>query len=304
VDAAIAARSIRQHGNINHDQLIAIGVSDSSIARRIRSGRLYRVHRGVYSVGRPPTTPLERASAAVLACGPGAALSHASAMTLWGFSKHWSTPFEVTVSRDRRPTGIKVRLATTLGRRDIRIQLGIRVTSPARTLLDNAPRLNDRQLKRAVKEAIVSSHVKKDHLTDLLDRHPHHPGTKYLAPFVALSGHTARSGPELGFPAFCERWDLPCPQMNFPIAGYVVDAYFPDHELIVELDSHVYHLNPISFETDRDRDADTLLAGVPTVRITHERMTQTPRKEADRLKAILEQRAAQLATRAGGRSRG
>ena len=99
-------------------------------------------------------------------------------MTLWGFWKDWSTPFEVTVNRDRRPKGIKVRLATTLGRRDIRTQLGIRVTSPARTLLDNAPRLNDRQLKRAVKEAIVSCHVKKDHLTDVLGRHPHHPGTK------------------------------------------------------------------------------------------------------------------------------
>jgi hypothetical protein len=132
--------AIRRHGNITHAQLIELGLTRSAIARRVSNGRLYRVHPGVYAVGRPPTTPLERASAAALACGPGASLSHASAMTLWGFWTRWDTPFEVTVIRDRRPNGITVHRPSTLHRHDIRIQLGIRTTSPARTLFDITPR--------------------------------------------------------------------------------------------------------------------------------------------------------------------
>jgi very-short-patch-repair endonuclease len=95
---------------------------------------------------------------------------------------------------------------------------------------------------------------------------------------------------EIEFPAFCTRWDLPEPQMNVRVAGYTVDAYFPEQKVIVELDSRAYHLNPVSFETDRDRDADTLKSGIVTVRITEHRMTRTPRHEAERLKVILDAR--------------
>jgi hypothetical protein len=292
VDAAIGRLASLQHGNVTYEQLIELGLTDNQIAGRARTGRLYRAHHCVYSVGRPPTSALEHASAAVLACGPGAALSHAPAMTLWRFWDRWTNPFEVTVIRDRRPRGIRVHRPLTLTRRDIRTHLGIRVTSPARTLLDldMAPRLGERRRRRAVKEALVSPWLNESQLTDLLLRLPHHPGTKLLSPFLAIPNQLTRSGFEDDFPAFCERWDLPRPQMNFPIAGYVADAYFPDHELIVELDSHEFHLNPISFETDRDRDADTLLAGLPTVRITDTRIERSPAGEAERLARILEHR--------------
>ncbi len=283
--------AVGQHGNVTHAQLTALGLSKNAIGHRVRTGRLYRVYPGVYSVGRPPTMPLERASAAVLACAPTGALSHASAMTLWGFWKRWDAPFEVVVTRDRRPKGIKVHRSSTLSRRDIRIQLGIRVTSPARALLDIAPRLTQRSLRRAVKEALVSPWLNQDQLTDVVLRLPNHPGSKLLTPFVALPAAPTLSHLEDDFELFCVRSDLPRPLTNVMLAGYRVDAYFPEHKLIVEIDSHEFHLNPVSFETDRDRDADTLRLGIATVRITHERMTKTPRQEADRLRAILEQRA-------------
>lgn len=66
--------------------------------------------------------------------------------------------------------------------------------------------------------------------------------------------------------------------------------FFPAERLIVELDGWDYHRDRHSFESDRDRDADTLAAGAATIRITWERMTHAPRREADRLQAILEQR--------------
>ena len=172
---AIAAIAARQDGNITRRQLLAIGVDDGGIAWRVKIGRLYRVFRGVYSVGRRPVSAYERAGAAVLACGPGAALSHSSAMALWGYWRNWDKPLEITVVGDRRTAGIRVHRSTTLRRRDLTTQLGIRVTSPARTLIDMSPRLKDKALKRNVNNALNSLWLTEDQLAETLARHPTFP---------------------------------------------------------------------------------------------------------------------------------
>jgi hypothetical protein len=133
VDAEIAVLVGRQHGNVTRRQLLAVGLDSNAIAYRLKTGRLFRVHAGVYSVGHRPVTPLEHATAAVLACGPEAALSHRSAAILWGFLKgRLTAPFDVTVPGDRRPQGIRVHRSIVLTWRDLGRHFGIRVTSPAR----------------------------------------------------------------------------------------------------------------------------------------------------------------------------
>jgi very-short-patch-repair endonuclease len=74
------------------------------------------------------------------------------------------------------------------------------------------------------------------------------------------------------------------------VCGHEVDALFAAEQLIVELDGWDFHRDRYAFEADRDRDADALAAGLPTVRVTWERMSQTPGKEASRLHAILVRR--------------
>lgn len=289
-DAAVATIAIRQYGNITRQQLLDAGLDDKAIARRVRTGHLHRIHPGVYAVGRRPYVPLERASAAVLACGPRAALSHGSAMVLWGFWKYWPSTFEVVVPGDRRPRGIKVHRSARLIRRDIKTHRGIRVTSPAHTLYDTVPRLTDKALKRAVNDAL-HTYMHQSHLAELLARLPNSAATKRLLPFVAdADAGLTRSELEDAFLAFCERFGFPRPETNVPLAGYRVDALFREERLIVEVDSYDWHGGRQAFESDRDRDADTLLAGYQTVRLTHERMHDRPKKEAARLHAILEAR--------------
>ena len=277
----------KQHGNITRRQLHAVGIDDGGIAWRVKIGRLYRVFRGVYSVGKPATTAHQRAAAAVLACGPGAALSHSSAMTLWGYWRHWDQPFEVTVVGDRRTKGIRVHRSTTLRRRDITTQLGIRVTTPARTLIDMAPRLKDKALKRQVNNALNSPWTGEDQLADTLARHPTAPGTKRIAKLIGLAGTPTRSGWEDDFPAFCAKYGLPTPIMGHPFHGYILDALFPAEKVIVELDSWEFHKGKIAFEDDRERDAEMLAHGHVTVRMTWERIHDRPRREAQRLHRIL-----------------
>src|SRR5581483_6033101 len=77
----------RQHGVVARQQLLTLGGSPSWIKHRVAKGRLHPLYRGVYAVGRPELTPQGRFMAAVLACGPGAALSHITAGVHWEILK-------------------------------------------------------------------------------------------------------------------------------------------------------------------------------------------------------------------------
>lgn len=197
---------------------------------------------------------------------------------------------DVTVAVDRRPAGIAVHRCGTLTPQDVRTHRAIAVTSPARALLDGAPGMTRQGLARAVNHALRTPFLNRSQLAEICGRSPLHPGTRLLTWFIDTSDGPTRSDCEDGFPVFCERFDLPRPQINVEVCGYEVDAYFPAEGLIVELDGWGFHRGRDSFERDRNRDADTLAAGDVTVRITWERMTTRPRQEADRLKAILAQR--------------
>jgi Transcriptional regulator, AbiEi antitoxin len=97
----------RQHGAITRAQLRDLGFTDDAIDHRIARGRLRRLHRGVFVVGGRDVDQLGRWSAAVLACGPDALLSHQSAAALWRIRRPRAGPIEVSVPAEarRRPDG-------------------------------------------------------------------------------------------------------------------------------------------------------------------------------------------------------
>jgi hypothetical protein len=66
----------RQWGVVSRAQLRVLGFGRGAIERRLLAGRLHVVYRGVYAVGHPVLGVEGRRLAAVLACGPGAVLSH------------------------------------------------------------------------------------------------------------------------------------------------------------------------------------------------------------------------------------
>jgi len=278
---------------VTRQQLLALGVKREAINYRVKIGRLHRVHRGVYAVGTPPVTPLERAMAAVLACGDGAVLSHGSALTLWGVWKRWDLPFHVTIPGDRRPKGIRVRRVTQLDRRDVTRHQGIPVTTLARALLDMAPSMPPKSLTRAMNTGWLNGHVRPSALAEVAARHPAHRGRAQVEAVLGVAGERpTRSGFEDDLPAFCKRHGLPIPQMDATVCGYEVDALFPEAKLIVELDGWPFHSSRTSFEDDRRRDADTLAAGFGTLRITRERYELDPAGVAAQLRQIVARRMA------------
>src|SRR5581483_10890566 len=78
--ARVARVAERQRGRIRYDQLRALGISDTTIRRWTAEGYLHRELRRVYAVGHPGRTPESDLAAALLYAGPGAALSHGTAI--------------------------------------------------------------------------------------------------------------------------------------------------------------------------------------------------------------------------------
>jgi predicted transcriptional regulator of viral defense system len=122
-EAAIAHLAARQHGVVTTGQLLVAGVLRSGITGRVKSGRLHRIHRGVYAVGHPNIGSEGRWMAAVLACGDRAVLSHRSAAALWGILPFGQTGLiDVTVRGDagrRRRNGIRLHRSRVLSPVDL-----------------------------------------------------------------------------------------------------------------------------------------------------------------------------------------
>lgn len=153
-----------QHGVVTRAQLLAAGLSGDGIQRRIATGRLHPLWRGVYAVGRPEVSSHGRWLAAVLACGSRALLSHSSATALWGMLA-WDGAIEVVLpagSARRRP-GIRVHRRAGLDARHRRMVKGIPVTDPISTLIDIAGRKPSSVVERAIREADRLGLVRSGH---------------------------------------------------------------------------------------------------------------------------------------------
>ena len=194
----IARLAARQHALITFRQLIAMGVTRGSLSRAFKRGRLYRPHRGVYAVVPPQLLPpLAHEHAAVLACGEGAAVAHASAAGAWGMRPHGGSAVDVVVmghERGRTLHGIRIHRTSNLHACDIWRRQHIPITSPTRTLLDVAPSLTIRELERTLDDAIARGIFTRSALLDMLDRYPRHKGAARLRAICSTTTLTRSTG--------------------------------------------------------------------------------------------------------------
>src|SRR4051794_33716053 len=126
----------RQHGVAERSQLRELGFSDDEIDARLANGFLHELHRGVYAVGRPGVSDKGRWMASVLACGPEAALSHASAAALWGIVADGEDQTHVSVPVTCHPRHPGIRTHRRAPTPAVSVVDGIPVTEPLATLVD------------------------------------------------------------------------------------------------------------------------------------------------------------------------
>jgi very-short-patch-repair endonuclease len=284
----IARIAARQHGVVTRAQLIDAGISPSAIHRRVERLRLVVVQSGVYQVG-PLAAPHGREMAAVLACGPTSAVSHTSAASLWRLLPvDAAAPVHVTIGgsdRGHRP-GIEPHRARTLPADEVARWRGIRLTTPARTLIDIAACVGECDLERALARAARRGLADQDVLA-LVNRRPRRPGAAILRALLAGEAALTRSEAEVRFRALIARAQLPDPELNARIMGYEVDALWRDRRIVVEVDGFAFHRSRASFESDRNRDAVLTAAGFTVTRITWRQLEREPEAVVARLAVAL-----------------
>lgn len=273
-DRALGEMAARQHGCVSARQLEAIGLTRHAIAHRVAEGRLHAWHRGVFLVGGAAPQRFGREAAAVLACAPAVA-SHRSAAALWDLLRHQQGSVHVTspTARRARHAGITAH-RSDLPRDEIRIRHGLPVTSPARTLLDLAASTTAAELARAAANAYVAGLAPEAEIERTLSRHAGRPGTRTRQRILDGGLHRTRSNPERDLAARCVAARLAAPQLNATVAGLEVDAHWPSHRVVVEIDTLGTHGHARACAADRRRDQTLQAAGIAVLRVTDQQLAQ------------------------------
>jgi predicted transcriptional regulator of viral defense system len=226
------------------------------VEHRVVAGHLQRLWRGVYAFGHQELRREGRLIAAVFACGPGAALSYRSAAAHWEILQTSAEQVDVTVAtRGTRAQrgGIRLHCSRRLDPEDVTERDGIRTTTVARTLVDLAAVVNDRQLEKALEQAYVLRLLAPGAVEDALERATGRK-TRALRRLLAAERRTStitRSELEERFLALVRLGDLPDPEVNARVHGYEVDFLWRARRRVIEVDGHAFHSTRQAATRDR-----------------------------------------------------
>ena len=205
--------------------------------------------------------------AAVLACGAGAVLSHASAAVLWSLLRPVDGPVHVSLPSPngrRRRAGIVVH-RTTFAPSELTRRSDISVTTPSRTILDIRRTLEPKLVRQATREA--------QHRRYKLD--------------PRIRAARTRSDLEDDFRAFVRRQRLPPAEINVRVGRFTVDFLWRAARLVVETDSYEYHHGEVAFEDDHERDLALRRRGLGVLRYTGRQLEREPALIAAEIRARL-----------------
>lgn len=282
--------SSRQFGVISWRQLIDEGVGRGRIDSWARTGYLFPIFTGVYSVGRPVTEFRSIGMAAVLAAGPGAMLSDQSAAAVYGLVKptrtiHVSRPtrsqwtFEGLGHHQRFIVKTTKRAVSTAG---ASLVGPIPVCALWRVLVDLSARMKWWEFRRVFLEAGRTGLLTPDCLSQCRQLTRGRRGRLYLVELIDLWGPDTgmiRSVLEAEFRMFCGEYRFERPETNQYVAGYEVDALWRDQGVAIELDGRQFHGDGAAFEADRTKGNAVAGEGITLLRVT-DRMLKDDRQRA------------------------
>lgn len=284
-DRATAELADRQHGVVSRRQLLASGVTATMVETRLRRRQLVPLHRGVYAVGHRRLTERGFWMAAVLAAGPGAALSHRDAAALHGILLSDRSRIEVTTPRRTASTDrLDVYDRRELTADDVEVTAGIDVTTVERTLVDLAAVVPAYRLRKALAEAERMRLADRHRLAAAMER----ARTRHDGGHAALSAALAelrrhglqrtRSDAEDLFLDLVIEHRLARPRMNLVLHGDEVDAVWRAERVAVEVDGGAYHWTPAARARDREKANRLAARGWRLLRFDWWDVSEPPRR--------------------------
>lgn len=280
-DARIVEVARAQHNRLSRNQLLGLGMSKSSIARRVASGRLVAVEEAVFAVAPVLDGDDWGSWMGATLTAPCTYLSRISAAAAFGF---WSLPrqFE-TVTRPgnggpRRHGGILVYRSLTLAGQTTVLK-GVPITTPERVLLDlAASRISQRSLARSLRDAVRLKRTTIPALADAMRSGRHRGNRRLTAAIRRYSGlplERARSGAEIRAMEILRDAGRPLPRLNYRIAGEEADLSWPQRRLIIEIDGGPFHLD---IGEDARKEQSWKRAGWEVLRIPSDDVYERPER--------------------------
>lgn len=287
-DLAVARLAAEAEGVVDFGELRGCGLTQQSVDRRARAGRLHRLHEGVYAVGHPSVSLTGRFIAAVKACKPDAALSHRARAAHLGMAPWQERDIEVTIpaGATRDHAGIQVHRSSFMARRDLMVRDGMLVANPAWTVVALASVLPREELRSAVREALGLQIVSVRSLLALLERLGPVRGARNLRHILARARPTRSELEDVVYDLIVGGGFMP-PEVNEPLRleGRVVipDLRWPEQKLIVEADGARWHDNALARADDAERQALLKRHGETVLRVRWDEATMRPAITRSRL---------------------
>lgn len=282
-----------QAGVVTRAQLTRGGLDKQEIRRRTRRRELVRVHPRVYVTHTGPLTWEQRARAAVLYAGPGAALCAQSL----DVAERDNAPVHVAIDQHRRVApapGLVIHRVTLLqdqifpGSRPPRLRLednALAMAGAAAAELDAIAVLSGSIGRRGVTAKSIAA---------ALPRHPRLRRRRFIAAVVDDLAAGACSVLEHAYLTRVERAHG-LPPASRQVARRTADgrqfrdAVYGPFGLVVELDGRLGHDSWQGLGRDADRDLDELaLHGAPTARLRWQQVFGTPCRTAGRIARVLQ----------------
>ena len=258
----------KQFGLVTWAQLRGLDIAEGTIRRWVRNGYLIAVLPRVYSVGQPRDDAASRLSSLLLFAGPGAAFSHGTAAHHRGWLRYPVSPTHIST-----PRRIRAKLPGVLihGERDLARELinGIPCTTLTQTLLDVAAAESDRLINRCLAQLDYERKLDRKAIQAACGRG--RPGSaallKALDLYMPQLAHT-KSELEDEFLYLCRRADLPLPKVNIELHGVEPDCYWPELNLVVELDGGGNHGTGPQRTRDQRKALKLRAHGIDVIRYT------------------------------------
>lgn len=281
-DELAAERGAVQFGLVTHAQLRDAGLTQRQIDGRVRSGRLRRVHVGVFAIAGAPATFQHEVLAAVLAGGVGAVASHSTAAALWGLPEQPNElPIEITSPRARCPeTRIaRVHRSLHLDDRDVTSLSGIPCTTIARCLVDLSAVRGVGWLARAMDDSSRRNRTTVTQIRATVDGLRGAPGRRpsvlrmLVDERLAIGTGKTESWLERTVLGILLDAGVPPPVEQFRITAsgheYRLDFAWPEHRLALEVDGY-WHGTYAARQHDRARDLHLRQIQWTVLRVTDE----------------------------------
>jgi very-short-patch-repair endonuclease len=282
----------RQGGIFTAPQALAEGWSERQVRRRREDGLWVRVVGDALALPAAGWTPFQYAVAAWLTW-PECVVSHLTAGALHGFPLAPGPPVHVITNRGRDSArGLQVHVVPVPPDDVMTLPVGLRVTTPERTGLDNLALLDLDEALDLWAWLSTRRVLDRDALLDAVRERRGRHGTPRLIALARLTRTGAVSVGELKLhrllrSAGIEGWEAGVAVSDAAGTIGVVDVLFRGRCLVIEVDGWRAHSSRAAFVADRRRQNRLEVAGYTVLRFTVDDLTQRPGEVLAQIRSAL-----------------